>query len=322
MPCYRPNIVNKVPKVLHIAGYSRTGSTLLSRVLAQAPGFVAIGEMSAFWSTLRDNERCGCGQPIRDCAFWSKVLDRTFDGVANMDLLRCTGLQEEFLDRPSALKWPRIRGEKRSRAFHEYLDLVQRIYQAISHEAACKVIVDSTKVPHFSYLLKRTGAFDVRVLHLVRDSRAVVRSWQRPKKRVDTQAQGSTMPEKQPHLAALGYDIANVETHLLRLAGLPYQRLRYEDFTRDPVLAARSVLNFLGEEGTSLDFIDNRGVTLSQVSHTIWGNPDRTQMGYVPIREDDEWRTKLAGKDKAIATVLTWPLLAGYGYVGPFGNRR
>ncbi len=314
--------MNEAPKVLHIAGYSRTGSTLLSRVLAQAPGFVAIGEMSAFWSTLRDNERCGCGQPIRSCPFWSKVLDRTFDGVGNMDLLRCTALQDEFLDRPSALKWPRIRGDKRAKAFREYLDLVRRIYLAITQEAECKVIVDSTKVPHFSYLLKRTGAFDVRVLHLVRDSRAVVRSWQRPKKRVDTVAQGSTMPEKQPHWAALGYDIANLETHLLRLAALPYQRLRYEDFTRDPVSTARKVVDFIGEERTSLDFIDDRGVTLSKVSHTIWGNPDRTQMGYVPIREDDEWRTKLAAKDRAIATALTWPLLAGYGYVGPLGRRR
>lgn len=309
-------------RILHIAGYSRTGSTLLGRVLAQLPGFVAVGEFSAFWASVANPEQlCGCGVPVRDCPFWSEVLDRAFGGAANMNLARCTGLQAEFLDKPSRLERGTLRGAKREKAYAEYVDVVRRIYESVAAVSGCKVIVDATKIPHFSHILRKTGSFDVRVLHLVRDSRAVVHSWRRPKRRADTRSGTATMPEKEAHVASLGYDIANLETHLMGWLGLPYERIRYEDFTRDPLGVTRRIVDLVGEPTANLDFIGARSVHLSVQSHTVWGNPDRTQMGEVTIREDDEWRAKLPKKDRGLATALTWPLLLAYGYVGPFARR-
>lgn len=310
------------PRVLHIAGYSRTGSTLVGRVLAQLPGFVAVGEFSAFWASVRDPEQlCGCGTAVRSCPFWSEVLTRALGGVENLNLARYTGLQEEFLDRPSRLERGRLKGERRRKGYVEYVDVVRRIYEAVVAVSGCKVIVDATKIPHFSHILRKTEAFDVRVLHLVRDSRAVVHSWRRPKRRSDTQSGTATMPEKESHVASFGYDLANLETHLMGLLGLPYRRVRYEDFTRDPLRVTRELVEFIGEPGANLDFVRDHGVHLSVQSHTVWGNPDRTQMGDVSIREDDEWRAKLPAKDRGVATALTLPLLLAYGYVGPFAKR-
>ena len=39
------------PKILFIAGIGRSGSTLLSRMLAQIDGFQAVGELHHLWQT-------------------------------------------------------------------------------------------------------------------------------------------------------------------------------------------------------------------------------------------------------------------------------
>src|SRR5215204_2827150 len=51
--------------VLYIGGHGRSGSTILAQTLGQIPGFVNVGEVWQVWYRgLRENERCGCGQPF------------------------------------------------------------------------------------------------------------------------------------------------------------------------------------------------------------------------------------------------------------------
>ena len=63
------------------------------------------------------------------------------------------------------------------------------LYSSIMARTGCSVIVDSSKFASYGHLLASNPAFDVRVIHLVRDSRAVAHSWQRRKRR--TQATGA-----------------------------------------------------------------------------------------------------------------------------------
>lgn len=67
--------------VLYIGAFGRSGSTILGQVLGRMPGFVNVGEAWQVWQRgLRENERCGCGQPFRSCEFWSAVGDEAFGG--------------------------------------------------------------------------------------------------------------------------------------------------------------------------------------------------------------------------------------------------
>ena len=44
------------------------------------------------------------------------------------------------------------------------------------------------------------------------------------------------------------------------------------------------------------------------------GNPNRHSAGPVRLALDDEWRTRMPWRDRALGTLLTLPLLGRYGY--------
>ncbi|HEX6984894.1 MAG TPA: hypothetical protein VF170_05935, partial [Planctomycetaceae bacterium] len=59
--------------MLYVAGWGRSGSTLLSYILADLPGFVAVGELRYLWSAISNGELCGCGEPVTACPFWKDI---------------------------------------------------------------------------------------------------------------------------------------------------------------------------------------------------------------------------------------------------------
>jgi hypothetical protein len=50
--------------------------------------------------------------------------------------------------------------------------------------------------------------------------------------------------------------------------------------------------------------------------HSVSGNPMRFTTGPVPITRDEQWRTHMPRSQQRAVTALTWPLMAGYGYLG------
>ncbi len=79
--------------VLYIGGHGRSGSTILAQTLGQIPGFVNVGELWQVWYRgLRENERCGCGQPFYSCTFWRAVGEEAFGGWDNVDVDKMVAL--------------------------------------------------------------------------------------------------------------------------------------------------------------------------------------------------------------------------------------
>ena len=61
-------------KVLYIAGWGRSGSTILTNLLGQVPGFFSGGELRYLWErNLAGGHECGCGEAFLDCKIWSRV---------------------------------------------------------------------------------------------------------------------------------------------------------------------------------------------------------------------------------------------------------
>ena len=68
--------------VLYIAGWGRSGSTIMVNILGQLPGFAHVGEISNVWTRgVLENNPCGCGTPFGECATWSSIFARAFGGV-------------------------------------------------------------------------------------------------------------------------------------------------------------------------------------------------------------------------------------------------
>jgi Sulfotransferase family len=318
-------------RVLYLGGIGRSGSTLVERLTGQLPGVCAVGELVHLWERgIEGGERCGCGQPFGQCPFWQQVGKTAFGGWDEVDLRRIAALRAQ-VDRNRfipALARRRVVHPGLRRALTEYTAYYARLYAAIAEVSGCQLIVDSSKHPSLAHCLRWQEDLDLRVLHLIRDSRAVAYSWSKQVRRPDTDSE-SYMTRYSPAVAAGQWNSQNAAFHLLARLGCLTMRLKYEDFIASPQDALRRVTGFAElPEPANYPFMGTDGAShWAQLNtiHSVSGNPMRFTTGRVPIQRDDRWRTSMPKGQQRTVTALTFPMLAGYGYLGArslTGGRR
>ncbi len=304
-------------RVLYIGGCGRSGSTLLDRILGQIPGLWSVGEIVHIWRRgLAANQLCGCGEPFSDCPFWSKVGVVAFGGWDRLDAKEVLRLQHS-VDRNRYIplmvfSWlsPTYR-----RRMHTYAGYLSRLYRAIDQVGAGRMIVDSTKHASYAFLLRRVQGVELRVVHLVRDSRGVAYSWTKEIRKPEIVDQTEYMPRYHPARMAFRWVAYNSLFHVLRWSGTPSMFVRYESLVRTPRQQVERILAF-GEhdpEPETLDFIGDAEVTL-EPTHTVAGNPMRFKQGPLAIRADRQWRERMDRGHQRVVGALTWPLMRLYGY--------
>ncbi|MEJ7652275.1 MAG: sulfotransferase [Chloroflexia bacterium] len=280
-------------KVLYIAGYGRSGSTVLDNVLGQLDGFFAGGEIRSVWSHgLVGDTLCGCGRRFRECPRWREILTAAYGGLDGVNANEMVQLGDLARSRDI----PRLLapgGEARVlTGLDEYREQLEKLYLAIRDTAGANVVVDSSKAPLYGYILDTLPSVEVYWLHLVRDPRAVAYSWARRKSLPDW-GRRQYMPVHSTVNSALSWDLCNVATEAF---GRPthgrYQLLRYEDFVAAPRASVSRILAMLGENPSDLPFLDERTVHL-EPGHGVSGNPSRFRTGAVELRPDDAWRRLL-----------------------------
>jgi hypothetical protein len=308
--------------VLYIGGHGRSGSTILAQTLGQIPGFVNVGELWQVWYRgLRENERCGCGRLFYSCEFWRAVGGEAFGGWDNVDVDKMVAFRpylkgQRYTPHYALAAKTGVRGGKINTLLEEGGPVLERLYRAIQRVSGAGVIVDSSKRSSYAVLLSLLPFADLRVAHLVRDSRAVAYSWQRTKESPAVVG-GRLMPRMSPVKVSRVWSVQNYSYGLLSgFARL--SRLRYEDFVDDPTFYLAETLSRVGfddEAGSLHDVVRGREISLS-VDHTVSGNPGRFRTGKIELRLDEEWKGKMRGADKNVVTALTAPLLLKYGYLG------
>jgi hypothetical protein len=321
-------------RVLDIGGWGRCGSTLLDMMLGQLEGFVSAGEVRELWLRgCAEDRPCGCGAPFSACDFWSSVGQEAFGGWDRLDLatlLRVRYRRDRAWSLPARL-WDHRRAALDDE-LGRYVEALQRLIGAIAAVAGARVVIDSSKLPTHTLLLQQAGRLDVRVVHLVRDSRGVAHSVRKQVTKSASRGADTLLPRHGSVTSSLRYDLYNGAHHVLEAresrAGRTLLRVRYEDLVEDPRRWLRDVATHAGEPlPVEMPFLDETG---SQVcfapNHLVDGNPVRFSHGWVPLRLDTAWRTDLAARERRAVTALTLPLLARYGYplsvgAGP-GARR
>lgn len=310
-------------KVLYVAGWGRSGSTILGRILGQVEGFFPVGELRLIWDRgLIQNWLCGCGVPFRECPLWSEVVARAFGEVSHTDAQRMIDLRERGLRTRHLLTLAHKRLQARMNRVEEYPGALEKLYRAVRDVSQSRVIVDTSKLPTYGYVLQNTPGVELYILHLVRDPRAAAYSWgYRRKPRADLKDGPNNLMTRQGLVrSSLAWDARNLATEgAFGREPERYMLLRYEDFVEDPRGSVESILRFVGEEEAESPFIGEREIALG-VSHTFSGNPDRLQGGTVKIKSDEEWKSSLSVTRQAAVTTLTWPELIKYGY--PLWSRR
>lgn len=304
-------------QVLYVGGWGRSGSTLLAHMLDHLPGYVSVGELRYVWQGgVAANELCGCGQPFASCEFWQEVGERAFGGWDAVDVQEVLELEASVLRHRNvpALAAPGL-APGYAEPFRRYAELTGRLYQAIAQVAGARVVVDSTKNPPYAYFLRRVGGLDVRVVHLVRDSRGVVFSWMKRMVRPEITDAEAHFEEFSPGRAALRWTECNLAFELLRRLRTPTVRVRYESLAAEPRAQLERVLARLDPGTHDLAFLDSGEVEVGAHQHSIRGNPMRFEHGRQRVRVDDAWRTQMRAGSRRLVTAVTWPLLLTYGYL-------
>ncbi len=314
-------MTNDRQRILFIGGLGRSGTTLIEKMLNELPNTFAVGETLHLWERgVRDQERCGCGDPFAECPHWTKVGDLAFGGWNNVDVDRVIDLRWK-IDRSRRL--PAILAKHRASAGSldaeqtEYLDFLRPVLLASAETTGAEILIDSSKHLSTAALLALDPALDVRVLHITRDPRGVAYSWT---KQVDRpEAVGSQMPVYKPSRTATRWVTDNLGFDTLAGLGVSTLRLRYEDVLTAPAERLREIATFAGlsavDQGElDLDFLDGRSVRLTTPMHSVAGNPLRFGGDDIELKLDDAWRTKLDPTARAVVTRITRPVLHRYGY--------
>jgi hypothetical protein len=294
-------------RVLYVAGTGRSGSTLLARVLDRADGVFAAGELRYVWQRgLLEDRLCGCGEPFSRCPFWSDVIERAF-GADDVDVRGVVHAQRALTRLRHV---PRILTIGGHEAPAGYLQTLSRLYRAVAEVSGCSLVVDSSKLPSYGFVLAQVPDLDVRVVHLVRDPRGAAYSWSRTKPQPD---RGGGMQRMSVLKSSSLWLAWNASAPVLFREPTRYSRVRYEDLVARPREVVDQILEFAGHRGDGTPFVGERTVALER-SHTVAGNPNRLESGPVELREDQAWTAAMGRAQQALVTAVTTPLLGRFDY--------
>ena len=309
--------------VLYVAGASRSGSTLLGRLLGAIPGHVDLGETRHLFSRGMGLDRlCSCGERFGACDFWSRVAADAFGPVSAdriREMVRMVRAGTRLRRAVRTLLCPSLRPGRP--ADRECAALYERLLRSVHRVSGAKTLIDTSKVPGGILTLAEVPRVRLSVIEIVRDPRAVAFSWRRRVARPEIPGGKIEMERLPVWRSAVEWNLArSLLAATRRRLDPPWTILRLEDLVRAPAASLRGALLAIGRPEPDLGFL--RGGTANlPAGHSVSGNPMRFSAGPTVIRPDEEWRRALPPFDRSLVTAICRAGLARHGYLASGGTR-
>lgn len=329
------NTISNIDYV-YILGASHSGSTLLALLLNAHPDIVTIGETAPGKMGDINTYRCSCGELIKDCPFWASVTRRMQHRHPDFRLERF-GTKFEFPGNPII---DRLVGCEHRGALLEFLRdtilrlspqwnqaqdrIAERCYNlasAVLAENEARILVDSSKLAHRLKFILRIPEFNIRVIHLVRDGRAVALTYMKQDEFADAKEshlrRGGCGMSEEPTAASIPMEKAarewyrclrSAEHVLASVDRSRWIRVKYEELCHDPEATLRKIHAFLG-----INPIDTTKF-FRQVDHHVIGNGMRLDTTS-RICLDERWRSVLTENDLRIFDDVIGRMNRRYGYL-------
>jgi Sulfotransferase family len=292
-----PALADEKIKVVFIAGCGRSGTTLLAQLLGEFDNFVNVGEAALYLFKPPKTLPCGCGSAAVDCLFWKDILQAIPKGLSDQGAksLRVQNFPALFREAkqhhiPTELK--------------PILAALGDTYRTIVRESGCKIIVDSSKHPSTGLLASMIPGVELHVVHVVRSPHSVVASWTRKNGYLAVHPPGKVVSWWWTH---------NLLAEALKFRAKSYQRVRYEDFARNPGPVLEQITTDVVGQPLPMDFLQGTEATV-HMQHVLAGNPSKFNTGKIKIRDAN---SSAAGSRKLLTNLLTFPLQYRYRYLLP-----
>lgn len=303
-----PRNVGQRVKVLYVAGFERSGSTIFAKFLGESDGAFAAGELNNLWKRLYvDDIPCGCSLPFDECPVWADIMSRTIGSQERDGQPQALGRQGGKSLLP-LMFIPGGRRIARSR-YAATIETLDRLYRSIQDVTGCAVIIDSSKGPGYKFLVELLPSVDLYVVNLVRDPRGVQFSMLR--------RQQDGAPAYRHHSvtrSSLSWIGRNLLHEWLSLRNRRrYLSMRYEDFMSDPLESIGRAVRLVNEPTVHAPRIVDRALDVG-TNHMMGGSRNRRETGRVTLRHDDAWISRLEPRTFKLITWLTFPLLRAYGF--------
>lgn len=296
----------------YVLAASHSGSTLLALLLNAHPDVATVGEIVSGARRVLEGYRCSCRRLIVECPFWAAVTDRmrqrhpSFDladfGIAlQMDNPAWVARLLRLEHRGAAMEAVRDGALGLSRRFRRHMaiteDRLRDLTRTILGLRNAHVLVDSSKLAHRLKFVLRMRSLDVKVIHLVRDGRAVALTYMDEQNFADAAdpalrrgGRGAVAASRAMPMAQAAEEwrrAARSARHLL--AGLDpsrWLRIHYEELCRAPDATLSKVCAFIGVDP------GKQRLEFRSVAHHVVGNGMRLD-STSEIRLDERWRSVL-----------------------------
>ena len=252
--------------IIYIAGYGRSGSTLLDSILSNVPQVEGLGEVSNLFDSIQQGDSCSCGSLLHQCSHWQDA----YTVLESMDLVEIQ------------------KAHRKVEGLGIYTSNDKRLYRSFWERFLSKkfehyaFLVDSSKVSRatlFRPLMLRKMGYNVTVVHLYKQSDQLLTSLLKGSNK--DLAAGVARKGVNLHLfvlrSYLGAVFANTLTLILgKFFSDNYVKVDFDDVKKRPADVCSMLLGYPPLQATSNEFSKGHGVS---------GNRMRKNSGPIRIEE-------------------------------------